>query len=66
MDFFRGFGVRMIIGVDLAVDSNGEFLWVYRAEARDEYKILGVGFLNFEATYGHEFNIKSDKKDTRK
>ena len=44
----------MILDVDfLAVDSNGEFSWVQGAEARDEYEILGVGFLNFGVTYGH-------------
>ena len=62
----RGFGVQMILGVHFAVDSNGEFSWVYRAEARARVSNLEVGFLDFGATYGHESNIKSDNKDRRK
>jgi len=66
MHVLRGFGVHMILGVDLAVDSNGEFSWVYRVEARARVSNLEVGFLDFGATYGHESNIKSDNKDARK
>ena len=66
IDVLSGFGVQMILDVDLAVDSNGEFSWVYSVEARGRVSNLEVGFLDFGATYGHESNIKSDNKDTRK
>ena len=56
----------MILGVDLAVDSNGEFSWVYRVEARAQVSNLEVGFLDFGATYRHESNIKSKNKDKMK
>ena len=56
----------MILGVHFAVDSNGEFSSVYRAEARARVSNLEDEFLDFGATYGHESNIKSDNKDTRK
>ena len=62
----RGFGIQMILGVHFAVDLNGEFSWVYRVEARAQVSNLEVEFLDFGVTYGHEFNIKSDNKDTRK
>ena len=66
IDVLSGFGVQMILDVDLAVDSNGEFSWVYSVEARGRVSNLEVGFLDFGATYGHESNIKSDNKDSRK
>ena len=62
----RGFGIRMILGVHFAVDSNGEFSSVYRVEARARVSNLEDEFLDFGETYGHESNIKSDNKDTRK
>ena len=62
----RGFRVQTILGVHFAVDSNGEFSSVYRAEARARVSNLEDEFLDFGATYGHESNIKSDNKDTRK
>ena len=43
-----------------------EFSWVYRVEARARLSNLEVEYLDFGATYGHESNIKSDDKDTRK
>ena len=48
IDVLRGFGVQMILGVDLAVYSNGEFSLVYSVEARARVSKLEVGFSTLE------------------
>ena len=60
IDVLRGLGIRTILCVDLAVDSNGEFSWVYSVEARARVSKLEVGCINFGATYGHKSNTKSN------